>query len=73
MGSFMNSVFGGGYSAPEPVKTDPLPVRGDSREPEAAAVRDTERRRLRARAGASQTILTSPLGATGANILGQKF
>ena len=36
-------------------------------EPESGAVRDAERRKLRARSGMSGTLLTSPLGASGSS------
>ena len=44
---------------------DPVPVREEEAEPESAAVRDAERRKLQARSGMSGTLLTSPLGASG--------
>ena len=66
MGSVVSSIFGGQkYSAPDPVQYDPVPVRETEDEPESAAVRDSERRKLQARRGMSGTLLTSPLGTTG--------
>lgn len=66
MGSVVSSIFGGQkYSAPDPVQYDPVPVRETEAEPESAAVRDSERRKLQARRGMSGTLLTSPLGTTG--------
>ena len=66
MGSVVSSIFGGQkYSAPDPVQYDPVPVRENEAEPESAAVRDAERRKLQARRGMSGTLLTSPLGTTG--------
>lgn len=44
---------------------DPVPVREEEAEPESAAVRDAERRKLQARSGMSGTLLTSPLGSSG--------
>ena len=62
MGSVVSSIFGGQkYSAPDPVQYDPVPVRETEAEPESAAVRDAERRKLQARRGMSGTLLTSPL------------
>ena len=66
MGGVVSGIFGGGYKAPDPVQYDPVPVREAEAEPESAAVRDSERRRLNARRGMSGTLLTSPLGTTGA-------
>ena len=66
MGSVVSSIFGWQkYSAPDPVQYDPVPVRETEAEPESAAVRDSERRKLQARRGMSGTLLTSPLGTTG--------
>ena len=66
MGSVVSSIFGGQkYSAPDPVQYAPVPVRETEAEPESAAVRDAERRKLQARRGMSGTLLTSPLGTTG--------
>lgn len=66
MGGVVSSIFGGGYEAPDPVKYDPVPVRETAQEPESEAVRNEERRKLKARRGMSGTLLTSPLGTTGA-------
>lgn len=66
MGSVVSSIFGGpSYKAPDPVQYDPVPVREAEAEPESAAVRDAERRKLQARRGMSGTLLTSPLGTAG--------
>ena len=67
MGSFVNTLFGGGasYSAPSAPDYDPVPVREAEADPESASVRDAERRRLRARRGMGGTLLTSPLGVNG--------
>ena len=69
MGSFVNTLFGGGasYSAPSAPDYDPVPVREAEADPESASVRDAERRRLRARRGMGGTLLTSPLGVNGTN------
>lgn len=62
MGGAISSLFGGGgYDAPEPVQYDPVPVREAESEPESRAVREAERRKLRARRSMSGTLLTSPL------------
>lgn len=67
MGGIVSGIFGGGggYSAPDPVRYDPVPVRENENEPESQAVREAERRKLRARRGMSGTLLTSPLGVSG--------
>lgn len=67
MGGIVSGIFGGGggYSAPDPVRYDPIPVRENESEPESQAVREAERRKLRARRGMSGTLLTSPLGVNG--------
>lgn len=44
---------------------DPVPMREAEAEPESAAVRDAERRKLQARRSMSGTLLTSPLGTSG--------
>ena len=67
MGGAVSSLFGGGYNAPDPVKYDPAPARETAQEPESEAVRNEEKRKLRARRGMSGTLLTSPLGTTGAS------
>lgn len=65
MGSAISSIFGGGgYSAPDPVQYDPAPARETAQEPESSAVRNEEKRKLKARRGLSGTLLTSPLGTT---------
>lgn len=60
----LSSIFGGGYSAPDPEPIQPAPDTTE-KEPTARGVRDEERRRLRARRPLSGTILTSPLGTSG--------
>lgn len=67
MGGIVSGILGGGggYSAPDPVRYDPVPVRENENEPESQAVREAERRKLRARRGMSGTLLTSPLGVSG--------
>lgn len=66
MGSVISGIFGGtSYSAPSAPSYDPIPARESEAEPESAAVRDAERRKLRARRGLSGTLLTSPLGVNG--------
>lgn len=60
---------GGGKSspsitpAPEP---DPIPVRATEAEAESTAVRDAEQDRIRKLRGSGGTVLTSPLGTSGA-------
>lgn len=62
----MGSLFGmGGSPSVSAPAYDPVPVREEEAEPESAAVRDAERRKLRARSGMSGTLLTSPLGSSG--------
>lgn len=65
-GNFLGGLFGGGNQSVDPVSYDPVPVRENEKEAESAAVRDEERRRLRSRRGMGGTVLTSPLGTTGA-------
>ncbi|MBQ9407266.1 MAG: hypothetical protein IJU37_11100 [Desulfovibrio sp.] len=61
----MGSLFGGGgYDAPEVPEVEPMPS-SEEKEPVGKAVREEERRRIRARRGMSGTLLTSPLGTTG--------
>lgn len=55
---------GGGASLPEIPEVTPMPSQNE-KEAESLAVRDEERRRLRARKSLSNTILTSPLGTGG--------
>ncbi len=64
MGGAISSIFGGGYDAPDPVQYDPVPVREAESEPESRAVREAERRKLRARRSMGGTLLTSPLTTT---------
>lgn len=68
----MGSLFGGGYEAPEVPETTPMPT-ADEVEPVSKYVRDEERRRIRQRRSMGGTLLTSPLGTTGASngILGR--
>lgn len=62
----MGSLFGmGGSPSVSAPAYDPVPVREEEAEPESSAVRDAERRKLRARSGMSGTLLTSPLGSSG--------
>lgn len=69
MGGVMNSIgnffTGVQQSAPEPEPIKPVPIREEEAEPESAAVRDEERRKLRQRRGMAGTVLTSPLGTMG--------
>lgn len=65
MGSVVSSIFGGGYEAPDPVEYDPLPNRTASTDPEAQAVRDGEKRKIKSRRAMGGTLLTSPLGVNG--------
>lgn len=58
----MGSLFGGSYEAPEVPEVSPMPSSAESEEPVSKAVREEERRRLRARRSMSGTLLTSPLG-----------
>lgn len=66
MGNTLTSLFGGGYKAPDPVQPTPLPAREES--PEEAGTRDTERRKLRARAGGVRSTLLQPSATN--NLLG---
>lgn len=59
---------GGRSSAPPPPKPEPLPEL--EKEAEAASVRDTERNKLKRQRGFAGTILTSPLGVSGAQMSG---
>lgn len=74
MGGVVSSIFGGGASAPSPVvyEAEAAP-REAEREAEAASVRDEERRKLRQRRQMGGTLLTSPLGASGANGTGSSL
>lgn len=65
MGGVVESIFGGGYDAPDTPEYDPVPVREEAKEPESKAVREAERRKIKARRAMSGTLLTSPLGTTG--------
>ncbi len=65
MGGVVDSLFGGGYDAPDTPDYDPVPVREQAAEPASRAVREAERRKLKARRAMSGTLLTSPLGTTG--------
>lgn len=69
MGGVTNALGGlfglGGTPSVSAPAYDPVPVREAEVEPESAAVRDAERRKLRARVGMSGTLLTSPLGVSG--------
>lgn len=60
----LSSLFGGGYEAPATPQLTAAP-RAEATEPDTAAARDEERRKLRARKLMSGTILTSPLGVSG--------
>lgn len=61
-GDLFSSLFGGGAPEYETPRVDPAPTR-DTAEPEAAAVRDAEQRKNRARAGGVRsTLLSSRLG-----------
>ena len=65
MGSVITSIFGGGMKSPEIPEVKPLPQH-EQTEAVAQAVRDEERRKLRARnGGVNATLLTSPLGVSG--------
>lgn len=66
MGSF-DSIFGGGMSTPDLPEETPMPAESVKKDAESAAVRDEERRRLRARKTMGGTILTSPLGTGGSS------
>ncbi len=66
--SAIGGLFGlGGSPSVSAPAYDPIPVREEEAEPESSAVRDAERRKLRARSGMSGTLLTSPLGASGSS------
>lgn len=74
MGGVLSTIFGGNQSSPEAVEYSSPPIREAETEPVSSAVRDSEKRRLRAKTGGMRsTILTSPLGETGrgGGILGQ--
>jgi len=79
MGSVVSGLFGGGYKSPDPVQYDPVPVREAESEPESAAVRNAEQRKLKARRAMSGTLLTSKLGTSGTSndmasgLLGHRF
>ena len=60
---------GGGKSAPSvpaAPEPEPMPTAEEKKDPVSQAVRDAEQQRIRARRGLAGTILTSPLGTTGA-------
>lgn len=64
MGIGLSSIFGGGYSAPDPVVYEPAPSTAQS-EAEEKGVREAERKRARARAGGVRaTLLQNPLGSS---------
>lgn len=68
-GGFLSSIFGGGQSsAPSPVvyEAEAAP-REAEQEAEATSTRDEEKRKLRQRRQMGGTLLTSPLGVTGAS------
>ena len=66
--SAIGGLFGlGGAPSVSAPEYDPIPVREEEVEPESGAVRDAERRKLRARSGMSGTLLTSPLGVSGSS------
>ena len=67
-GGFLSSIFGGGQSAPAPVtyEAEAAP-REAEQEAEATSTRDEEKRKLRQRRQLGGTLLTSPLGVTGAS------
>lgn len=71
--------MGGLFSAPSTPSVAPAPVveaapTEQEQEPETAAVRDEETRKIKARRSMSGTVLTSPLGTTGAvNSLGSSL
>lgn len=71
MGGVVSSLFGGGSSAPSPVvyEAEAAP-REAEQEAEASRVRDEEKRKLRQRRQMGGSLLTSPLGASGANATG---
>lgn len=67
---------GGKPSVPYVPAPEPIPVREKEVEAESKQVRDAEQKRLKKLRGASETILTSPLGTLGSvqtsgNILGR--
>lgn len=65
MGNLVSSIFGGGVKTPKIPDVTPMPQHEDA-EPLLQAVRDGERRKLRARnGGVNATLLTSPLGTGG--------
>ncbi len=65
-GGLISSIFGGGASSPSTPDYKPVPGRESEAEAEAKTVRDEEKRKLKARAGMSGTILTTPLGVNNA-------
>ena len=71
----MGGIFGIGqqsYEVPQAPVVESLPVREDTVDPESKASRDTERRKLRARAGGvSGTLLSSPLAPVAPGLLGR--
>ncbi len=62
----MGSLFGGGEYDKEVPEVEPMPS-SEGQEPVGKAIREEERRRIRARRGMSRTLLISPLGTTGGN------
>lgn len=69
MGGIVSSLFGAGqqYEAPDPIEYDPMPTRTEAADPEAESVRESERRKIKARRAMSGTLLTSPLGVNGSS------
>lgn len=75
MGHTFSGLFGSHYEEPS---YDPAPTREEAAEPESQAVRDAERKKLRAKQGMTKNILTSPLGVNGSakydnGLLGRKL
>lgn len=69
MGGFMNSLFGAPAQSVDVPETKLAPTPEAERDPEAKAVRETERRRLASRRAMNGTLLSQ--GSPG-NLLGRK-
>ena len=69
MGGIASALFGGPTQSVDVPETTPAPLQEAERDPEAKAVRDTERRRLLSRRAMGGTLLSQGQGKS--NILGR--
>ena len=71
MGGIANAIFGTPTQSYDMPQTTAAPLPEESRDPEAKAVRDTERRRLMSRRAMSGTLLTGQASTQPGGILGR--